>query len=71
MIEIITEEVKMPDLNDRRFIKEPKDCNGNRFTVKDTQQNRVIYTGKYEEASLICHNLNKKHYRLTNLKQTV
>ena len=63
MIEIITQEVEMPDINDRRFQKEPKDMNGRKWTVTDTEQKRIIYTGKFEESSLICHNLNKKFYK--------
>ena len=63
MIEIIIQKVEMPDINDRRFKKDPKDMNGRKWTVTDTVQKRIIYTGKFEEASLICHNLNKKFYK--------
>jgi len=63
MIEIIKEEVIMPDSNLRRFQYNPKDCNGRKWTITDTEQKRIIYTGKFEEATLICHNLNKKFYR--------
>lgn len=60
MIEIIIQEVAMPELSQRRF---QKDYIGRKCVVEDTKQKRIIYTGKYEEASLICHNLNKKYYK--------
>lgn len=63
MIKIITEEVVMPDLDERRFQKNPKDCNGKKWNVDDTKQKKTIYTGGFENASLICHNLNKKYYQ--------
>lgn len=70
MIEIITEEVAMPELNDRRFQKNPKDVNGKKWEVEDTHEKRIIYTGKYEDAAIRCHNLNKKYYReLPNKKE--
>lgn len=62
MIKIVTEEVVMPPLDQRRFRKTPKDIDGKRWTITDTEFSRVIYEGKFEEASLICHNLNKKNY---------
>lgn len=61
MIEIIIGEVEMPELDQRRFQKKPKDCNGRRWHVTDN--GKIVYTGKFDRASLICHNLNKKHYR--------
>lgn len=62
MIEIITEKVKMPELDERRF---QKDFNGKlkRWVVIDGEDNQTIYEGNYENASLISHNLNKKHYK--------
>ncbi len=63
MIEIIIEKVLMPEINQRRFQKDAKDCNGRKWNVSDTEQNKIVYTGMFEEASLICHNLNKKHYK--------
>lgn len=65
MIEIITEEVKMPKLNKRRYQKECKNF-GSRsemWFVIDTQQNYVRYKGKFEDVVIACHNLNKKHYK--------
>jgi len=53
----------MPGLNKRRFQKDPQDCNGIKWTVADNEQKRIIYTGNFEKASLICHNLNKKFYK--------
>ena len=63
MIEIIIEKVVMPPLDDCKFIKVPKDCNGNKWGVINTEISLEIYKGKFEEASLICYNLNKKYYR--------
>jgi hypothetical protein len=65
MIEIITEEVAMPPLEDRRYQKRPLDSNGRKWDVIDTTNEEVMYKGKFEGASLACHNLNKKHYRDT------
>ncbi len=62
MIEIIIDDFQMPELDKRRFQKNYKDLNGKKWDVTDTHQNKIIYTGKFEKASLICHNLNKKHY---------
>jgi hypothetical protein len=59
LIEIVTEKVDIP--KNPRFIK---DLINNKWIVKDTQQNGVIvYKGNYEDASLVCHNLNKKYYK--------
>lgn len=63
MIEIITDNVPMPDIEDRRFQKSADDINGGKWKVVDTTQNNIIYIGKFEDASLICHNLNKKNYQ--------
>lgn len=60
MIEVITESVEMPALDKRRF---QKGHDGKNWTVEDTEVGREIYKGSFEQASLICHNLNKKHYR--------
>lgn len=60
MIEIIKEEVKMPDLDKRRFQKEYKN---NNWFVRDTETNKFFYKGKFEDVCLACHNLNKKFYR--------
>lgn len=53
----------MPPLAKRRFQKSPSDSNGKGWIIIDTEFSRIIYNGKFEEASLICHNLNKKYYR--------
>lgn len=63
MIEIITEEVKMPISKERRFQYNPKDLNGKKWTVSDTDHNKIIYTGNFQDSALRCHNLNKKYYR--------
>lgn len=63
MIEIITKPVEMPDLDQRRFQKNPLDRDGNQWEVLDSENgNSVRYKGNFENASLACHNLNKKHY---------
>jgi hypothetical protein len=61
MIEIITEKIEMPDLLKRRF---QKDCINNKWFVFDTEKKEVRYKGKFEDVSIACHNLNKKHYRV-------
>jgi hypothetical protein len=77
MIEIITENVKMPAVGKRRFQKDiarvgkrgqPLSINIERskWTVTDTQEKKEIFRGSFEKAALICHNLNKKHYRQIN-----
>lgn len=63
LIEIITHHVEMPDMEQRRYQKNPLDCNGNKWEVVDTETGkRVAKRTGYENASLICHNLNKKFY---------
>ena len=60
MIEIITQKVEMPKYDERRYQKK---IEGKNFIVYDTEdKNKVVYAGKYENASLACHNLNKIHY---------
>lgn len=65
MIEIITEEVEMPDIYQRRYQKECKNFETRKevWLVIDTETNTVRYKGKFEEACLACYNLNKNHYR--------
>ncbi len=61
MIEIITEQVEMPNLTERRF---QKICKNNKWSVIDTHNKNVIrYKGVFENVALACHNLNKKFYR--------
>lgn len=60
MIEIITSVVEMPTISERRY---KKTFFGNKWHVIDTVDNSTRYTGKFEDVSLACHNLNKKHYR--------
>lgn len=69
MVEIITEEVKMPPYDRRRYQKIAKDANGKKWDVEDTDNGVIVYTGGFENASLICHNLNKKYYRKWDLKK--
>lgn len=67
MIEIVTTHVEMPELDKRRFKRNPVQPNINtKWIVTDTEHNKTVYKGKFEEASLICHNLNKRFYRDTN-----
>jgi hypothetical protein len=61
MIEIITHQVDMPELCKRRYQKELS-MNLNKWIVKDTHTLQVVYRGKYEDATLACHNLNKRFY---------
>lgn len=63
MIELISYEVKMPKLENRRFQICPKTSSGKKQTVTDTVQGRIIYTGNFENVSLITYNLNKKYYK--------
>ena len=65
MIEIIIEEVKMPDLNERKYKKEFKN---NKWLVIDTETNNTVYGGKFEDVCLAWHNLNKKYYRDLTIK---
>lgn len=65
MIEIITEEVEMPDFNERKFQKECKNSGSRKeeWSVIDTETKTVRYKGKFEDACLASHNLNKAYYR--------
>ena len=69
MIEIIKGNIEMPPLDERRYQKSPIDCNGNKWLVTDTQENKIRYKGNFVMAALACYNLNKKHY-LTTVKTT-
>ncbi len=59
MIKIITENVEMPSIDSRKF---QKDFKNGRWVVVDSESEVVVYTGKFENVCLACHNLNKKHY---------
>lgn len=65
MIEIITEEVEMPDIYQRRFQKECKNFGSRKeeWSVIDTETKTIRYKGKFEDVCLASHNLNKDHYR--------
>ena len=60
MIEIVKQRVEMPPTTECRYQKDFKE---DKWIVTDTETNTVVYRGKFENASLVCHNLNKKHYR--------
>ena len=60
MIQIIKDSVEMPELNKRRFQKE---FENNKWFVLDTEINKPVFKGKFEDVSLACYNLNKKFYR--------
>ena len=64
-IEIITEEVKMPESQKCRYIKccPSGNINGKRWNVFDTLNNEVVYRGTFENVALACYNLNKKYYK--------
>ncbi len=62
MIEIITEEVKMPELDERRF-KRGKCVDPKGWEVIDTETGKIRFKGRYIESSLALHNLNKKYYK--------
>lgn len=62
MIEIITKEVKMPPINERRY-QRGKCLDPKGWEVVDTETGNVRFKGKYTESCLALHNLNKKHYR--------
>lgn len=65
MIEIITKEVEMPDFYELKFQKECKNYGSRKeqWFVIDTETKEVRYKGKFEDACLAAHNLNKAHYR--------
>jgi len=60
MIKIITQEVKMPPIMERKYQRKSLDLNGKKWEV--LEDGVQIYKGKFEDMSLICHNLNKKYY---------
>ena len=61
MIEIITHEVKMPELSKRRYQKE-QSMNFKKWVCIDTLYGDIVKRGSFEDVSLACHNLNKKFY---------
>ncbi len=64
MIEIIIGHVEMPGIYERRFQKTAKGVNGRIWNVFDSEQeNKIVFTGKFKDAALVVHNLNKKHYK--------
>jgi len=65
VIEIITEDVKMPEPKKCRYIKcyPSGNPNGKRWNVFDTKTYDVVYRGTFENVALACHNLNKKYYK--------
>lgn len=63
MIEITTETVDMPELDKRKYQK-LKNRNGKDiWYVFDMETEEERYVGSFENASLACHNLNKKYYK--------
>lgn len=65
MIEIIKEDVLMPKIEHRKFVKECKNygCYNETWFVINTEDNTIRYKGNYKNTCLVWHNLNKKHYR--------
>lgn len=61
MKEIITHDLEMPKLSKRRYQKKLS-CNLKEWVVIDTAYGVTRYCGSYADASLACHNLNKKFY---------
>lgn len=60
MIEIIKEEVAMPDVKRYQF----GDIVNKKWHVIDTHMNNIVrYIGNYQNSVIACHNLNKKHYQ--------
>jgi len=63
-IEIITEEVKMPDLDKRRYQYGKMSSGRGKWEVIDTMNNnQVVFKRDYQTAAIAKHNLNKKYYR--------
>lgn len=61
MIKIITKEVKMPPFNELRFKKHPLDLDGKWWDILD--EGKLLGMKKrFQDISLICHNLNKGYY---------
>ena len=64
MIEIITDEVKMPeDSSEWKYKKFKSTSVENVWYVYDTEKGEPVYEGSFDNAVLACHNLNKKHYK--------
>ena len=59
MIEIITEKVEMPEPNKRKFQIEHEN---NKWVVIDSETDTIRFKGKFQDVSLSCLHLNKKHY---------
>ncbi len=58
-IKIVSSNVIMPPIQSRRFKKEYKN---KQWSVKDFQTNSLVYKGSFEDVTIACYNLNKKHY---------
>jgi hypothetical protein len=56
---IFEEKIEMPKKN-RRYTKQH---NWGSWEVFDNIDEKKVYQGSYENASLACHNLNKKYYK--------
>jgi hypothetical protein len=61
MIEIIKEQIEMPKLSEMKFQKKC-DRLTDKWYVGDIESGETVYISNFENASLACHNLNKKHY---------
>lgn len=66
IIQIITEKVDMPkSVSERRYVlKWANDKRDNQRLIIDTENNKTVFEGSREKAVLICHNLNKKNYKI-------
>ena len=63
-IEIITEEVKMPPLDEQRYQYGKISSGRGKWEVIDTMNNnQVIFKRDYQSAAIAKHNLNKKFYK--------
>ena len=63
-IEIITEDVKMPPLDQQRYQYGKISMGIGKWEVIDTMNNnQVVFKRDYQSAAIAKHNLNKKYYR--------
>lgn len=68
MIELISEDVEMPEITKRRYKKECIDWGGRqlKWMVIDTETNTIRRKGCFEDIMVATLNLNKAYYRELN-----
>lgn len=67
-IKVITEHVDMPTLNERRYQLFSINGSMNNWEIIDSDNNRRVYKGKYDDSLFRCYYMNKAYYNNINYK---